>query len=321
VKRALALLVAVGLVLGALVVRARLDDDGDEAGPGPAGGEAAEVVACVTEVAAQCQLARGNVARVVTAGQALDELVADPLAPADAEVDAWVLPRFVVDAVAADRARRGEPPAFGEVSAPIAHTAVVPAGVPDRVAALAAACGRPLDWACLAEQAGRPWAELGQDVPDRVRLGVDPPGDSATGLVALGALASAALGAFDPNQTDTQSWVQDLERNRLADPPRGQGALATLATRPGTYDVAAALRSDARHLAEVNPRRISVAEPSPAAPLEVVVASGPGRRLDRSLVDDLSDELTRSGWDEGEASPGLVPAGDVLAALRNISGR
>jgi hypothetical protein len=319
VKRALAVLVAVGLVVGAFVLRGRLDGGGD-GGPEPSGGQVAEVVACVDEVVAECQVVTGDVARPVTAGEALDALAADPMEPDDAEVDAWVLPRFVVDAVAAERARQGAPPAFGEVSEPIAHTEVVPAGLPDRVAALEAACGRPLDWACLAELAGRPWSDLGQPFPGVVRLGLDPPSSSATGLVALGALASAALGPFDPNQTDAQSWLQDLERNRLADPPRGQGALAVLATRAGTYDVAAALLADARQVAEANPR-VGVARPAPAAVFEVVVASGAGRDLDRALVEDLSEELARSGWEEGEPPAGLVPAGDVLSALRNISGR
>lgn len=319
-KRALAVLVAVSLVVGALVVRARLDDGGEGEAPRPAGDEAAVVVACVVEAFDQCRDAIGGGVRRVTAGEALDALVAEPVAAADAEVDAWVLPRYVVDAVVAQRDRQGSPPVFGQGAETVAHTEVVPAGLPDRMAALEAACERRLDWACLAELAGRPWSELGQSFPDRVRLGVDPPSGSATGLVALGALSSAALGSFDPNQTDAQAWFQDLER-RLADPPRGGPALAVLATQQGTYDVAAALLADAAQVAEANPR-VAVSRPAPAAVFEVVVASGAGRRLDLALVGDLADELGRSGWAGGESSPSpLVPAGEVLAALRNISGR
>jgi hypothetical protein len=246
--------------------------------------------------------------------------VTDPLAAEDAEVDAWVLPRYVVEAVNAQRGLAGYPPAFGEVSDTIAHSEVVPVVLAERLAALESACGRPLDWACLADQAGRPWADLGLPFPDRVRLGLDPPAASAVGLAALGALGSAALGRLDPNQTETQAWYQDLERNRLADPPRGQSALAVLATRAGTYDVAAALAAEAAVVAASNPRVVLV-RPSPAAVLEVVVAAGAGRDLDDELVQDIGDELVRTGWSEGEPPPSLVPAGDVLAAVRNITGR
>lgn len=320
-KRVLALLAAVALVAGAVLVRDRLDSgDGQQAAGGPGPSVSAGVVACVDEVFEACRVATGGRARSVSAGEAIDLLVVDPLAEEDAEVDAWVLPRYVVEAVDAQRARLGVAPAFGEVSEPVAHTEVVPVVAADRIAPLEAACGRALDWACLADLAGRSWSDLGAPYPGPVRLGLDPPGSSATGLVAVGALGAAALGAVDPSQTETQAWFQDLERNRLAEAPRGQRALAVLATRAGTYDVATALVADGRAVEASNPR-VVVAEPDPPATLDVVVAAGAGRSVDTGLAEDVAAELGGSGWEVGGATGGIQPAGDVLAALRNIFSR
>ncbi|MPY93156.1 MAG: hypothetical protein GEV08_08840 [Acidimicrobiia bacterium] len=317
-KRAVAVLAAVVLVAAAVVLRDRIGGGGggDEA-PEPS---VAAVVGCVEEAEDACQEATGGLALILSAGDALDRLVADPLAPPDAEVDAWVLPRYVVEAVEAQRSRAAAPPAFEEVSAPVAYTTVVPVGVPERLDGLERACARPVDWACLAENAGRSWADLGEAFPRSARLGLDPPTSSATGLLAVGALGTAALGPVDPNQTETQAWYQDLYRNRLADQQFGQSALAALATRPGTYDVAAALAVDAVGVAAANPR-VEVVEADPGVVLDIVVASGAGRGLDEGLVDDVSAELVLAGWEDGDPPTSLAPGGDVLAALRNITGR
>ncbi len=319
-KRLLAVVLAVLLVGGAVVLRSRLDgDDGGGGGGGDDGPTAAASVSCVTEVFAACQAATGNVATQQTAGAALDRLLVEPLTPATSAIEAWVLPRYLVQAVEAQRARMGAPPAFGEVSDTVAWTEVVPAGVPDRLAALAASCGA-VDWACVANDAGALWAELGATFPGTVKVGLDPPLTSATGLVALGAMTTAALGPFDPSLTDTQAWVSDLLRSQLAAAPSGQTALATLATRAGTYDVAAAIGADAVKVAANNPR-VGVATPAPAAVLEVVVASAADRRLDRDLAKGVATQLKAAGWQDGATPASLVPAGDVLVALRSIQGR
>jgi hypothetical protein len=305
VRRALAVLGAIGMVVAAVLIRQTIDSD-ESAGPaeGPA------VVMCAQDLADTCA-ALGDGIEVRTAAAAdTAEALADGTLPDD--VGAWITTSSWLE-VLAERS----PGVLGDARA-LATAPTVVATAPGRYEAISDLCASRDIWACLGDAAGTDWADLGDGSHAEwreLKVGLTDP-DSAVGLSGL---ASASAGFFgttgfavnDPAFAEFEAWLANLAAPSAAGDP---DPALTLATRPGTYSAAgsvAAIASvfESRGVEQIPP------DVDVAATI-VVVAIG-----DRSLPDTTParDSLLDTGWlhaDDADLSPTLKPG--VMAALHTL---
>lgn len=339
-KQVVALVVAVALVAGALVIRSRLDDDGTTSS-----GEAA-VVLCTPELAAVCEAVAddtGVEVRIEDYWSTVEGLAGDDQ-PTD--VDAWVAPAPMVAMAVDERARQGQAPVLGEPSAPLARSPLVTVMWSDRQAALAEHCGGAVTWTCIGDEADQPWSELGgQGAWGDLKPGHDDPATSAEGLLVASQAAADRLGRPDFASNDFvepgfRAWYEQLERtaDRL-EPPSGTALARMLSFGQAAFDVvgtteAAAGPAVARSR---DSQRLTVSYPSPAMTVDVVVVpvagSDGGAAAEAAFTsDDAAAAFAAAGWrvdgqppaDGVPTDPPLpddagTPAGGVLQALRSLT--
>lgn len=300
-KRVGALLGAVVMVVAALAVRGTFDG-----GDGGSVAAAADGLVCPTELRAVCAAAGGG--RVESAGTTADALMADAAA---LDGDVWIVPagwaRLVID----ERARLGLEAAFEIDGTPLASSPVVLAVWTSRAEQLTAACGRSIDWSCLAEADGTTLAD-----GDRVRVAA-PPIDSATGLTVAAAQAANLLGtsAFAANDFDGvfNSLASRLASGQQDDP------ITTMRTQgPGRITAAGVVAADTTDLATNFGTITPTIDVDPAVRVDVVALVRSGRSLADSTRRALQDALSEAGWDRAASGPDGLPAGGVLAALRTF---
>lgn len=311
VSRVLALVVAVGLVLGALAVRNR-GDDGTEVVSG-GGGEL--TVSCPTEWRALCSDTLPGT-DVRTAG-------ADAIAAALTSGEGTaVLPSAWADVIDDARTRAGRDPLVR--SDVLATTPLVVVAFADRAAVLAGACGvevSAVDWTCIGEHAGSRWEDLGGDV----RWGTVVPGHlaptSATGLVATAGVIGARTGIpyslNDLRDVGFTSWFGRVERAVASFRPPGGSHLSAMVTRgPSAANIAMVTEAElATRGLDTAFGRLVVAVPQPLHEVAIVaVGTDPG------LVEDVTDAvsieaLADSGWRTSAA----VPAGSPLSDLPPVT--
>lgn len=317
-SRVLALVVAVGLVLGALAVRNR-GEDGTDVGPGTGGGDAL-TVSCPTEWRALC----GDVlpdTDVVTAGA---DAIAAGLTSGEGTA---VLPSAWADVVDDARARAGRDPLVR--SDVLATTPLVVVAFADRAAVLADACGvelSALDWACIGEHAGSRWEDLGGDV----RWGTVVPGHlaptSATGLVAtagvIGARTGTPFSLNDLRDVGFSSWFGRVERAVASFRPPGGSHMTAMVTRgPSAANVAMVTEAElATRGLDTAFGSLVVAVPQPLHEVALVAVG-----TDRGLVEDVADAvsaeaLVAAGWRTSDAAPAGSPISDLPPVTPTPSG-
>ena len=290
-------MLAVVMVIAAFLVRERVEGDQDE----PTAADGGDGLLCPDDLAEVCA-ATGD-ARAETAGVTADRLV-NATEPSALGADAWVVPSAWARLVVAERTRLGREAIFEIAEPPLASSPVVLAIWADRAEALGEACGRPVDWRCIAEQA----------TGAQVRPGADPV-DSAAGLVVAAAQAGELLGRTDYAANDFgpefSSLAARLAAGQTADPMRtmrlrGPGELTAVGT------VGARTTSLSSTFGE-----IVVLRDRPTARADVVALVPTGTELDGDVRRDLTDALRAAGWGAPAAGPDGLPAdGSVLAAVR-----
>lgn len=328
-SRILALLAAIGLVVGAVVARGYVTGE-RELPDGPLGpGATTEplVLACPRLLADACgaaDLGAEVTVRIEQAGTTAASWAEGP----EAGPDAWLVPQpwpAAADALAGRRGEDAAPVALGYGSSPL-----VLAVWEDRADALLGACGGRLTWSCVGEQSGRPWAELGAEgIRGNVRPAhADPRQDALAGVVLVQAAASF-LGNADPGSQQLRTpeftrWFGGLED--------GVPRLAVEST-----DLLTDLRTQEQALADVvglpealvpPDSDLRVPEPAEPASAQVVLAVAPRRRetlaaIDERLRPGLTAALAEAGWEapasDPEADDGL-PSGGFLVALQQVFG-
>lgn len=271
--RVLALLGAIAMIAGAVVVRGIIDDEdasADGTGRDPGGR-----VVCVPELRAVCP-----------AGGSIEDaaVTADRLA-GSGEVDAWLTfepwPAMVDDA----RTRGGLDPLFEESEA-LAASALVAVGPED-----AGDC----DWACL--------------VGGERRIGGRAL-DGGLGLLHLGAITAGVVGTSSFATNDLVPTVRS-QISAVADAVQVSGApVRQLLQSRAFFDVALAHEAEARaELDAASPDRkagLALLYPSPVT---YVVAVGAG---DPRLLSGVGAALTDAGW-EAPRTSGLPSAGVLTA--------
>jgi hypothetical protein len=327
--RLLALVGAVVLVLGAVVVRSRLDGDGG-------GSRAAEdlVLVCPPDLGDLCEATLGDdyQVRVEDPITTRDALIEAPTADG-VEGDLWLIPAPWAEAVGPQRERDRVPVLTGEPTAPLARSPVLLAVADERASALEqGVCGGELTWTCVGDATGRPWDTVGGEAAwGAVKAGLTDP-TSALGLPVLGAATAGYVGTIDYATNEItgplMTWL-----GAFAAYPAGTNAVDAMLTEgAGRYFAVGALEVTARKAAGRAGFRVVVPDDVITADLVVVPI---GRNAhDADGADDVAgdgallDALASAGWrvDDRELAPGIdpeldlprgdnLPSGDVLRPL------
>jgi hypothetical protein len=324
-SRVLALVVAVGLVVGALAIRARLD--GGDGVTVTLGRDASGAVICATEVAQACRdLAERSdgdlTVRVEEAGVTLDALgSADP-----PTADAWVTLQPWPEMARERRRRAGLEALVEEDSVTLARSTMVLAMWEERAEALAPTCD-PVTWRCVGEAAGGTWADVGgRDTWGPVKPGHGDPSRSASGLLALHQAAASRIGTTSYSARDLDdpaffSWFSTLQR-AVPDfrPSSGSPLLAMVQFGPASYDVVGAVEAEVLGLRDRAAGRAGGLMVVPGDPPTgvgvVVVGIGGDDGVAARVAEELPELLTESNWQTGADGDTTVPAAGVLEALR-----
>lgn len=325
-KRLLALVGAVVMIGGAVLVRGMLDDGGgggNGGGGSGSGGDGATRLICATELADACAaLAEEDddvTFDVEPAGDTAERLTDAAFDPAESDIDGWLTLDPWPALVELRRDLANQPAVLGETSDVLATTRLALVGPAARVDQLAVACGGvdQTGWRCLGEIADEPWsAHGGTDTQGRIEVGHDDPTQEAAGLLVLGQAAADYFGttAFARNDFDAdpgfRNWLEQLENADPGLPPAvaAQPVITQLEQFPtASWDAVGTLDPDAVATKARTSDAFTVLYPSPMIRAEVVLAPIRGHEVDLS-EDDLERALESAGWTPGPA-PDDTPAG------------
>lgn len=319
VSRLLAVLVAAGLIVGALATRDGMDT------PGLPGADPTGTVVCATELRQVCDDLAGEdlTVRVQDAGVSLDELATDD-PPA---VEAWLTLRPWPQMVRDRREQAGLDVLLGDDSATLAVSPLVLAVWDDRAEILTGACD-PVSWRCVGDVAGGTWADIGgPDTWGAVKPGHADPARSAGGLLALHQATADRLGTTEYTRRDLDDraffgWFTTLQ-DAVPDfrPPSGSPLLAMAQVGPAAFDVVGAVEAEVLALRERAAERVGRLQVLPGGPAVtaevVVVAVGPDTRVAERVADAAPELLAARRWDtqDGQTAQ-AVPSPGALEALR-----
>jgi hypothetical protein len=331
VTRVLALLAAAALVVGAVVLRDRIDG-----GEGGAGGSDGDRIAlrCGAELAEVCrELAAGDddvevtVEDEATTAATLLDLPRGAAAPFDAWLAAGPWPQMVAEA----RARSGRD--AGGLGTPIPTGARSPAvivGRADRIETIATACGGPPTWACIGQSAGLPWTAAGGPATWGVLKPGLPAPDDGTGLVVLSQAVASQLGRTDYASNDFEDdpafgpWFDQLVGAAKAANPTAVDPFERFLVVPAEFGLVGALEAAAGPaLSRATGRgdlRTILPEPVATASVSLVPAAEGGDAAVARLEDRLPELLARAGWRvpgrpaASGVGPGDLPDTDGLPA-------
>ena len=308
-RRVVAVLGAVLLVVVAVFVRGLIDGDddsgGDDGGNGSPSGTDVTLV-CIEELQAVCEAmeADGAIAGFSTedGGETVDRLAAGE----DLEADGWLAIEPFPGMADVGRGEAGLDPLFDE-PAGVGFTAT-PALVthPGRSAAFEEACNE-VDWRCVGDMAGEQWGDHGGDQGwGEVNVGLESP-DSATGLLAAGQAASdyLSLDTFATNDLDSTAVVRWLDGF-----DEGDDVLRRMRTEgPGAFSAVGVLDQQAEAAQGAD---LGIFYPAPMFRAEVVLVAAGGSADDLVDGDALAEALAAEGWreggTEGMSSPGAYYA-------------
>lgn len=225
-KRLLAVLGALAMISGAVLVRGIItgDDGGGGGSSGGGGGGGDTHLVCVPELEAACAaLAEEDDSitfEVEEAGATAARLTAPDFQPADSDVDGWLTLNPWPALVELRRDLNQDGPVLGEPTDVLATTPVDVVGPTERLDPLVgevcdAAPETPV-WGCFGDNAGAAWGGLAGGDPawGTVNVGFPDPTQTATGLLVLGQASAEYFGAlggttFARNDFDAgfSSWL------------------------------------------------------------------------------------------------------------------
>lgn len=278
-KRLAALVVAVGLVLGAIQLRRVFGNDGGSGNVDEP--PTSRSLICDSALEAACERLRGVDLTIERAGVTADRLAAGEALGADA----WVVAEPWVEIASFGPPERPKldatkPVAWSGVSAVVAE------GSP------AAGCE---DWACLADAA----------VPT-----AHDSTDTTNGLAGIGALAGGRVKRVDfsnaelDDDLDFNQWLSRVENS--ANLANRAAPVIELIQTAGGFQVALGLEADARALGD----RVGAITPKDGPTVGIVVAGD----TDAVALDDLADALEAEGWRRRSGGSAFNPG--ALATLR-----
>jgi hypothetical protein len=299
-KRFLAIAASIVMVTVAISIRSSIDSGGSGA-TSPSG---PITIACVTELADQCNALLNITVRVEDAST-----TAKSIAAGTAHIDGWVTfdPWPKIANQLAQRSATSE-------SASLAASPIVIAMVQERADALAPVCGGSVTWRCLGDAIGQRWTDVGgRPEWGTVKAGI-PPSASGLGLLILGNAAMAYFGRPDIATNDfDDSFV--VWRSKVTATPASFAdfilKFPAAFSGVGTTDREIAIGKGTRVVATI--------VPNPATAAVVVLTSVDSRRA-LGLSKDLTTALTRSGWGPpAQPEPTALFDPGVLLALSGLT--
>lgn len=300
-KRFAAITTSVVMIAIALIIRSHIDDNGSAGGGGSASGPV--TIACVTELADQCNSLKNVTVRVEDAATTAHDIVAGT-----AHIDGWVTfdpwPE-IVNQLARRTATHD--------TARLAGSPLEIAMVAERAAAFAPACGGSVNWKCLGDAIGKQWTDVGGHVEwGAVTAGI-PPVSTGSGLLLLANAASGYFGRIDfaTNDFDTDFGVW---KSKVTATPTNFAAF--LLKFPAAFSAVGAIAAQADAGARAG--EIVALGPPPTASAVVVLTAVDSNRA-QPRAGDLTKALRSSHWDAAPPSSGLPDAG-VLLALSGLTG-
>ncbi len=313
-RRILAAVVAVGLIIGALIIRNNRDA---EKALGP------YRLTCATELAEACRTlpAAEFAVTIEAAGITADRLTA-LAADADPGFDGWLSAGRWPAMVSQTRSANSldEVTQTGSV---LAHTHVAIAAWRERRIAFAQACKDTFSWKCIGDVAGRStWsANSGQASWGLVKVALADPGTESAGLLGLAGATAGFTGSTEFIPTDLaqndpyQAWLAGLARAIPRPPP---GLASILATGPATADLYLGLDAEISSLLRTAARQgeLEVVNLSPVLDVEAAFARATYR--DRRVPDGLRSALEGAGWADRAERTTPLPSAGALAGLRRL---
>jgi hypothetical protein len=305
-RRLVTAVVAIGLIVGALLIRRNViegGDDDDDPGDQP---EPASALVCVTELRDVCaELGQDRPDLAITVENARETL--DRLAAGE-DVPLWLT--FEPFPAMSEALVAGEP---------LAASNLAIATPPNRTAALTERCADQSLWRCIGDIAGEEWG----DAPGQVEPSV---GDASTSAAALGSFASAVAGYFDTTDLNRQlwesdvdflGWVRELVRAVSLEDLAAGTPLSVMLTRASAVNVAGT--SDAEIAALDAPGdRSDASYPEPSMWLQAVLAAPAGVDVPRDLSVDAAAALLAAGWDQPGTATEPLPSATTMVALRTL---
>ncbi len=322
-RRALAFVAAIGMIVGAVLVRTHLDDDKQSVATNQEARGPLSIV-CVTELSAECDalaLAHPDLqTRVEDAAT-----TAQALAKGTQGVDGWLtLDSWpdVANGLVTD-------PIFKSSTA-LASSPLVIAMVKERSVVLAPKCPNGVvGWRCLGDYVGRPWTDLpgGIKAWGNITVG-NPPLSSATGLLLYGNAVTGYFGRTDIATNDFETdpgfsaWRAKVKTTFMESDPFVQ----FVTQLPAKFAAVGVTAAEEKTNVGTQADKVVVMDPQPQATAVVVLApvgEGPRAREVEKLAGTrgMTDVLGQQGWAVGQspAETGL-PSPGVLLALSGLSG-
>lgn len=303
-KRALALVGAVLMVVIALVVRRQIDEE--TAGRGL-------TIACIPELEVFCSELAGAEVVVQDPAATMAEL-----REVDPAIDGWVTfepwPAIVEASV---RRAVTSPPVR------IAATPLVITMATDRADALAPSCaGGVVGWRCLVDAVDQPWEAVGGQAGwGAVKVAV-PERTSAIGTLVTGAAVSGYVGRADYATNDLDldeaftGWFAKLRGSARP----GDSFREFVQRFPAAFSAASATGVQAATGLGARAGQITVVAPDPPVQMIAVLAPVGDQAADAADLarsDRLRDAFTEAGWHSAPApdEPSGLPDPGVLLAL------
>jgi hypothetical protein len=320
-RRALAFVVAAGLIAGSVVLRDRIDENEERK-------STVVHLVCITELAAVCNELEASEASSVEVAVEPAAKTADRLSkPGPIDLDGWLVTPPWPDVVDGARQRSGLTELFDNPGPAVARSPLVIVVREQREATLRAACGGTIQWKCIGDAAPKRWDGLGGDpLWGPVRPWHADPETEAIGLLAAGQATSAYFAptpvtAFEVDDESYLAWLTELEQAVR----RTDGSVATMLTAPALVDIVGTTEADA------GPQIASAAVtetpvvlyPAPVATADVVLAPVAGSRVTRLLRDLIAGAggraLAENGWRvEGERPVAGIDTSVVLPATDGL---
>jgi hypothetical protein len=302
----LALIVAIGMVVGAIAVRRAIDDDGatttTSGGPDSSAPAATGKVLCAGDLADVCS--RFDNAIVEDPAATVDRLVKGEALGADAWIVTAAWPQ-----IAAERARsKGQLLPFRLPTTAIARTPLsffVAKASADNVRSK---CGTTLDWKCLLSAAAS------------VRLDFEDPSTSTAGLLAVIQQATSLYGSGDFGSNDFRTFDRELAqlKSGRATAPSGDTVFErfSLFTHADVLTGLSAVGNQQLKRAQLQDKLV-VAAAGPPIAADVVIALATNTSPVKTA--DVREAFADAGWDTKDLGPlSALPTPDVMIALQEL---
>lgn len=314
-KRVGAIVLAAGLVVGAVFLRRAIDDNSSGDGNGSSSNGAYQLI-CSTEFTEVCsRLPDSYAVTIEPAGVTLDRLAKSEAADLP---DAWLTLDPFPGMLDETRTRASNLSAAVKSTTVLATTDQLYAIPSDRSSAFESACDTAPVAKCVGEFAGQQWQDLGPtNVSGKVQPGIADPSNDAFGLLTF---ANGVAGFYGDTEIDSNAWSNDAEfdawmRNYVSNVSIVTGsALNEMLVRPSSVNVAATSTAEISGTPRVD--TLTTLPVSPDFGTHAVIAViGRDRR---DIAEQLETSLVDRGWDPPSDVAGL-PASTFIA-LRQLWG-